>query len=514
MRVVCTTLFFIIILFLKSSFSQSTDTVAVRYSSYIDSTNLSRHLLVLVSDSLAGRETASPGFLRSAEYVTHIFDSIQLKKLVSGSFYQEFPLVRIGKSRMAIKSHSKDYKGLLDFYSYGGFGENDLSDSEISFVGYGINDSLWNDYDNIDVDGNILMILEGEPDLKNNKNFKTNYRGARGLKKKLAIAEKNNAGAVFFILKDFSKHNQYAKKVIADGSKLFLEGSRKTPFFYISEDMANDLLKPERTTLKKIQKKVYKNNEPLSFIIERNISVSTSDKEAYTGCRNILGFLEGTDKKDEVIVVTAHLDHLGIHEGEIFYGADDNASGSAAVISMAEIFSKAAAEDHRPRRSILFMLVSGEEKGLLGSKYYTMNPVVPLEQTMVNLNVDMVGRTDTNHVKGSSYVYLIGADRISRDLHEVSEAVNNNYTQLELDYTYNDIKHPLKLYRRSDHYNFAKKGIPVIFYFSGLHEDYHQSTDTPDKIEYDIYSSRTKLLFFTLWELANREESIEPDISE
>jgi Zn-dependent M28 family amino/carboxypeptidase len=182
------------------------------------------------------------------------------------------------------------------------------------------------------------------------------------------------------------------------------------------------------------------------------------------------------------------------------------------VIEIAEAFAKAKAEGHGPRRSILFMTVSGEEKGLFGSQYYVENPVYPLENTVANLNIDMVGRVDKKHKDNPNYLYLIGSDKLSTELHKISENANSTYTNLTFDYTYNHPNDPNRFYYRSDHYNFAKNNIPVIFYFNGSHEDYHKETDTVDKINFSILETRAKLVFYTAWELANREERIKVDV--
>ena len=222
---------------------------------------------------------------------------------------------------------------------------------------------------------------------------------------------------------------------------------------------------------------------------------------------NILGFIEGKDKKDELIILTAHYDHLGKHENKIYNGADDNATGTASIMEIAEAFMKAKKEGNGPRRSVLIMAVSGEEKGLLGSKYYTENPIYPLEKTVANLNIDMIGRIDDWH-DHENYVYLIGSDKLSRELHEISEEVNNEYMSIDLDYTYNKEDDPNRFYYRSDHYNFAKNNIPVIFYFNGVHEDYHKETDTIEKIRFRKVKRITQLIFLTAWEIVNREERI------
>lgn len=229
---------------------------------------------------------------------------------------------------------------------------------------------------------------------------------------------------------------------------------------------------------------------------------------------NVLGLLEGSDLKDEYVVLTAHYDHLGKKNETIWFGADDDGSGTVAILELAKAFAKAKAEGKGPRRSILFMAVSGEEKGLWGSDYYSSHPAFPLEHTTVNLNIDMIGRIDPSRSYGdsSNYIYVIGDDKLSSDLKPISETVNKKYSKLELDYKYNDPKDPQRIYYRSDHYNFAKKGVPVIFYFSGLHPDYHRPTDTPDKINYGLMLKRTQLVFYTAWDMANRNDMLKRDI--
>lgn len=226
----------------------------------------------------------------------------------------------------------------------------------------------------------------------------------------------------------------------------------------------------------------------------------------YVKGENIIGFIEGSDLKEELVVITAHYDHLGIHNDTLIYnGADDDASGTAAIMEIAEAFMIAKKEGNGPRRSVLIMPVSGEEKGLLGSKYYTENPIYPLENTVANLNVDMIGRIDDNY-DHPNYVYLIGSDRLSKELHDISETVNNKHFNIELDYTYNDKNDPNRYYYRSDHYNFAKNKIPVIFYFNGVHADYHQTTDTVEKLNFEKIEKIGRFIFMTAWELANRDE--------
>lgn len=226
--------------------------------------------------------------------------------------------------------------------------------------------------------------------------------------------------------------------------------------------------------------------------------------------QNVLAYIEGSEKPDEVLVISAHYDHVGMAKGEVFNGADDDGSGTVALLELAEAFQMAKKSGNGPKRSILFLHVTGEEKGLLGSKYYTDNPIFPLANTVVNLNIDMIGRCDPENC-GKDYVYVIGSEMLSTDLKKISETANTTTTNIELNYKYDDPNDKDRLYYRSDHYNFAKNNIPVIFYFDGIHEDYHKATDTPDKIDYKALRQRTQLVFATAWELANRAERIVVD---
>ncbi len=244
---------------------------------------------------------------------------------------------------------------------------------------------------------------------------------------------------------------------------------------------------------------------PSAYLSNNRRGMTLKDSE------NVVAFIKGSEKPDEIIVISAHLDHEGVKNGEIYNGADDDGSGTVAILEIAEAFKKAADAGKGPKRSVLFLHVTGEEKGLLGSKYYTENPIFPLANTVTNLNIDMVGRVDDRHKGNPNYVYLIGADKLSTELHNVSEAMNKKYTNINLDYKYNDENDPNRFYYRSDHYNFAKHNIPIIFYFNGTHADYHRPTDTPEKINYEMLENRARLVFHTAWEIANRENRIVVD---
>jgi len=230
---------------------------------------------------------------------------------------------------------------------------------------------------------------------------------------------------------------------------------------------------------------------------------------------NVVGFVPGTDKKDEYLVVSAHYDHLGKKGDVIWYGADDDGSGTVSVMQMAETFAQAAKKGKGPRRTVVFVIVSGEEKGLWGSDYYSEHPLFPLANTTADLNIDMVGRVDTERQSADSlnYVYVIGHDKLSTDLPIINEAANKESSNLTLDYKYDDPADKNMIYYRSDHYNFAKKGVPVLFFYDGmLLADYHKPTDTIEKINFELMQKRVLMIYYTAAEMANRDDMLKRDL--
>ena len=282
----------------------------------------------------------------------------------------------------------------------------------------------------------------------------------------------------------FASAEFQGRKVGSKGQKL---ASNYLKDFYISENIPSPISKTDYF---------------------QDISKQELDNK-YNGSENVVAFIQGSAKPNEILIVSAHLDHEGMDEnGNIYYGADDDGSGTVALLEMAQAFNYAKKEGYGPKRSILFLHLTAEEDGLHGSRYYVNNPIFPLENTISNLNIDMIGRIDKAHTDNPNYVYLIGADRLSSELHYISEKINSTFFNLDLDYKFNDENDHNRYYFRSDHYNFATKNIPVIFYFNGEHEDYHKITDTPDKINYPLLETRTRLIFTTAWQLANQENRL------
>ena len=292
--------------------------------------------------------------------------------------------------------------------------------------------------------------------------------------------------------KDLKKHLTIVSSDEMEGRETGSEGQKKAGEYLINEYNNNAISFPKGATN-------YYQKIPAAFLnAKRNENLPDSE--------NIWAYIEGYDKPSEIIVISAHYDHIGIKDGKIYNGADDDGSGTVALLEIAQAFAIAKKEGHGPKRSILFMHMTGEEHGLLGSSYYSQNPLFPLANTITDINIDMIGRHDEFHNDSSNYVYLIGSDYLSTDLFNICEAANKKNINLSLDYKFNDRNDPNRFYYRSDHYNFAKNGVPSVFLFSGVHADYHEATDEVDKIEFDALTKRTQLAFSIAWDLANRDD--------
>ncbi|MDZ7604883.1 MAG: M28 family peptidase [Cyclobacteriaceae bacterium] len=484
----------------------SQEDVSVDYANSITSGDLRGHLEILASDALEGRETGERGQKMAAAYIEHHFLTNGLTAAVptaeGKSYIQRFNLWRISQGQAWIKINENTSEHGRDFVYTGKRNFTQPERSRIVFAGAG-NAA---DFEAISVEGkNVMLLVDGDRAMRNEKAAMAFDKGA----KNVFIIYPGSEAEFATILSRYKR--------FATGSMLTLapetEDDGDQGYFLISSTMGAEIMNTNATSLKQAVEKSnegkYNNllklqSKEIGFYAHQNIEEVSTE--------NVLGFVEGSDKKDEFVVISAHYDHIGITNGEVNNGADDDGSGTVAVMEMAQAFALAKEAGHGPRRSVLFLTVTGEEKGLLGSTYYVNHPVVPLQNTVTDLNIDMIGRVDKDHEQNRNYVYLIGSDKLSKSLHEVSEQVNTTYTDLELDYKFNDEKDPNRFYYRSDHYNFAKNNIPVIFYFNGVHDDYHRPTDDIEKIDFDLMEKRTKLVFHTAWEIANRDERIRVDV--
>jgi hypothetical protein len=461
---------------------ESNQEQAIKYSNLINKQDLFKDLSVLASDSLEGRETAKAGQKKAAEYIKNHFISNKIKPAFDTSYYQQYEVNITDFTNVSLIINNQPLTLIHDFFVIGSPRQTNYQNLKIEDVGFGLVNDIINSYSNIDVKGKVVLIKDGLPE--NSQDFLISEGSWRN---KAKTAKENGAVAVLLVKSNFAKENQRIKNHILN-PRMKMHNSKKItekeiPVFFVSEEY--------------IKRQITSNKNEVSF----HTSVNNIAK-----AENVLGFIKGKNK-EEVLVISAHYDHIGYDQGEVCNGADDDGSGTSALLSISKAFQTARDDGIEPERSILFLSVSGEEKGLFGSKFYTENPVFPLNKTIANLNIDMVGRRDTIQ-PNDNYIYLIGSDKISKDLHQINEQINNKHIGFNLDYTYNKDSDPNKFYYRSDHYNFAKNNIPVIFYFGGLHEDYHKPGDEIDKINFDKLEKVSKYVFLTAWELANRKGSL------
>ncbi|WP_394749265.1 M28 family peptidase [Spongiimicrobium salis] len=489
--------------------SVKTAVESTMYANTITEAELKEHLYTYASDEFEGRETGEPGQKKAVNYLKAHYESLGIKAAqTNGNYFQNVPL-EINKLPVGdISINGTDYPMGEDFLT---FSKANGNYADVVYVGYGIEDGDYSDYKGLDVKGKLVLFKAGEPmnadgtyavSGTSEKSVWSNANEAIGKRMELA-AEKGAKGAFYYDSANFSRFKRrfdFMKK--NDSGRMGLKDTSNEEFFgfYINSKMASTLFKDIET-----------DHAPKVVTASLQLEIESSNEQVNS--ENVAAILRGSEKPEEYLIISSHLDHIGISaDGQINNGADDDGSGSVALLEIAEAFKKAADAGHGPKRSVVFLHVTGEEKGLLGSRYYTdISPIFPLKNTVANLNIDMIGRIDPKREGDRNYVYLIGSDKLSTELHELSEEVNKKYGNIELDYTYNDENDPNRFYYRSDHYNFAKNNIPIIFYFNGTHDDYHRVTDTPDKINYDLLENRARLVFHTAWEVANREKRLVVD---
>ncbi|WP_299463242.1 M28 family peptidase [uncultured Microscilla sp.] len=489
------TLIFLACFVSATVWSQKKDETAVKYAKTVTKKDLKKHLTVIASDEMEGRDTGSPGQKKAAKYIADHFKALGLlppvKTAEGKSYFQKFDLVKSKWKDVSIatKKGSKTTY-LTDVYALGSINAKVKKSYRVVYMG----DGNKANYEKVKVKGKPVAFF---------------IDGVRELRKKRSIAQNAGASQIFMIVGTNQKKYDEVLKYLSYYVKRWTRGelkSKKDKFIVmLSPKTAANLFKTTQEQFIKKETKIGTKSVKFKLTAEQEVKTGVSSE-------NVLGFLEGGDKKKEVLVITAHYDHIGKRGDEIYNGADDDGSGTVTVLELAEAFAKAKKEGKTPLRSILFMTVSGEEKGLLGSSYYTdFDPIFSLKNTVANLNIDMVGRIDDRYKDNPDYVYVIGSDKLSSELHNLNEEANKQYTNIKLDYKYNDEKDPNRFYYRSDHYNFAKNNIPIIFYFNGTHADYHKPTDTIEKIHFGKMQKIGRLVFHTAWKIANRENRLKVD---
>lgn len=465
----------------------------------------------LTSRDFAGRGTGHEGYTRAAEMVAGKLAELGFESFEEADrapdqspFFLSVPYKGERLNDASLKVGNVTYRLEKDFYPGSSLPKTEVPFETLVFVGFGQDAPHYSDLKGVDIKGKWVVAMPGKIDSVGKwqvSELRQQYRslsqkGAAGV---ILVNPNYNKEAAGVLERFKSERVSLVEAADENGETVRIA----TPLLVMSPKAAKSLYKQMRVNDKKELKKRIKAKGGAPVVAKVGGSLQVDQSTRFFNAPNVMGYIRGEEKPEEFVLLSAHLDHLGVHDGVIYYGADDNGSGSAALLSIAREISRWSQEGIRPRRSIAIVWFSGEENGLLGSKWLANHAPVASDMITTNINVDMIGRTDSRHKPGQKYIYVIGADRISQELHDVGERVNEQCCQLELDYTYNDPKDPNRYYFRSDHYNFAKLGIPSVFFFSGVHEDYHRPTDTMDKIDFDRMLYLTEYILYNSWELAN-----------
>ncbi len=490
----------------------------------ITAAQLKNYLEFIASDELEGRDTPSRGLDIAAMFIASHLKSWNIKPAGdNGTYFQKFPLKRtiVDATNTKLSLNTQSFVYGEDFTT--NFNAGEVS-GNLVYAGHGwvIKSKNVNAYQGIDVRDKIVVVANTLPkgitfnDLQGKPGedwmSPALYAQTNGAKAVISVGSFSNTANI-----KISKYDQTVRGNLVFGKQ---EPSQITiPTIVAMPRLVNAIFRGEKSNGTNVFTKAM-TGEPLDgFEISaaKKISLNVATKTEDTYSQNVVGILEGSDPvlKNEYVAVGAHYDHVGMNpfwngDDKIWNGADDDGSGTVAVLSMAEAFAKGA---QRPKRSILFIWHAGEEKGLWGSEYFTDNPTVPIGSIITELIIVMIGRYqnpgDENHPQNKDLpkpneIFLIGSKMMSTELGEVSEATNKSFLNLSFNYKYDDPKDPEQFFYRSDHYNYARKGIPIIFYMDGSHADYHQVSDSVEKINFEAMEKVVRTIFATGWELANR----------
>ena len=494
---------------------------------------LGAHLRFLSHDLLEGRETTERGQKLAAAYIASTFQRIGLEPLGDSLLYFQPFMVQthlikhppsislISNAENTVLYETTDF--LTDFFFFPTrLNGLDTLRGDLVVLGHKT-DILPDNFNALELRGKILLSfsMPSSNDTGDTRTFNLK-KFWRETRLHQSAAGLNDAKAVLIVRDNLPRTTlsdlglSFKEKIYTKPMKLSertdVNGRNPSlPTFYISTKLANQIIKPLNTTIHALQTSITKTGKVVKASLPATkLRISTGLKQEIRRTENVLGLLKGSDPKrnQEVIVLSAHYDHIGIsQQNEVYNGADDNGSGTSAVLSIAEAMVQ---NPNRPKRSVVFCCFTGEEKGLLGSKYYALHPKFSSDKTIAAINLDMIGRVDTKYLElgNSNYIYVIGSDRLSHELDQILKTANQETVNLTLDYSFNDPEDPNLYYYRSDHYHFAKKGIPSVFLFSGLHKDYHQTSDTFEKIDAQKLTARSKLVYGLLWKLANLPHSL------
>ncbi|MBX2939609.1 MAG: M28 family peptidase [Ferruginibacter sp.] len=511
--------------FLLLPFAGKCQQSAQHFAEYIQADRLKHHLIAIAGDEMEGRDAGKRGERLAATYMMQQFKLNGLTPPDNLKNYQQVFLLKYDNKETAeLSLNNQPLSYPEDFIIPVTDNRNArFQSAELVFAGYGIQDARYNDYKGLNVKGKTVLLVLDEPKNENGtyvitgSNESSAWGTFRALEKKLQVAAQHGAvGAL--IISPTQKSFQSSTVTNAEKSRLYImQNTSEKPLSYAV--LSHAFVRKHFGEEGAMWLTHITGNQPFTREhrkkLKQSVTFNYKKQTVLLPSANIAGVIEGSDKKDEFVFVTAHYDHLGVRDGKIYNGADDDGSGTVAIMEIGAAFARAKAAGVGPRRTVIILAFTAEEKGLLGSRYFSEHPFVNLDATSAALNIDMIGRVDTERMKDDTlnYIYIVGHDKISTDLKSVSEGVNTQHARLNFDYKFDHPEDPHRIYFRSDHYHFARKGVPVLFFYDGmLKADYHKPTDTYEKINYTLYEKRARLVFHIAWEMANREEKLVRDL--
>lgn len=526
----------------------STDAL-LKYQDEITVDFLQKHLRAFADDSMQGREAGTAGEDMAAHYLAEQYREMGLKPVGdNNSYYQHFKLNATksdsivfklfqtsGKTKELVDRSTASKNSAAKFIRQ--FGGTDSLKGKVVFAGFGVNDPSRNiaHLKGADLRGKWVMVFQEIPNITNGDTLLSPSIDAESRFR--SIMGRGAEGILLIPVatsKEFNRLSQQMQDNFGEIGRMSLayrdqergsSGRFSKGYNLISPDLAARMLDLEsESALSDYRQKLINNiSEFQPKALSYELAHIPYSSELTINSQNVLAFYEGADPKlkDEVVVMTSHYDHVGIGKPDstgdrIYNGADDDGSGTVGLLNIAHAFVTAGKNGVKPRRSILFLNVSAEEKGLLGSRYYSDHPVFPMDKTVANINTDMIGRVDERHKKKGveDYAYIIGAEIISSQLDSLVEAANKRSGNIELSKRYNDLQDPNQFYRRSDHWNFGRKGVPFVFFFTGVHEDYHRPSDEVHKIRFDKMAKIVRTMYATAVLVANTDNAPEVDNQE
>jgi Peptidase family M28 len=457
-----------------------------------------------------GRMSASKGDSLVTQFIANLYKTYHLSNpfKTSNPYLQNVPLTHLDYSPSKLTVQGKEYNVDNQWTYFDGNNNLKPTTAEVVFIGYGISIPKFDELKDIDVAGKFVLMNWDSPkdssgkDIIESKDMPNDGDRGNSLKSRKALGillYSPDFKTLFSQTNDFRTSEPYFDFPHEDSSEI--SGG------FISTELSNLAVGVNVDSVYSI---IANSGKPHSFNTHKLLTLSIIRRDIKTSTKNIIGLIKGTDNSLPCIVLSAHHDHFGKIDGKIFYGADDNGSGTTALLEIARILGNAATKGIRPKRTIVFLSTGAEEQGLIGAYYYTANPVISLIKTYGNINIDMVGRVDSFHVgnkRDSNYMYCLYYDTSNKVFNSSKlNILNSACCNLVLDTLYDKKSKKINegsLITRSDNFTFIKNGIPSVFFFGGFHKDYHQPTDTPDKINYPLLKHRTKLVLATLWQLAN-----------